>query len=133
MSICFQAARKCFYQKKAKSKLFHLIYAQFDYFLYSFAELKSEAAPSTSRPATLKVMSNVGGGTVKGKSPLATTPAGGGGGGASPNKVGQSVFYDCIDGSPLCEKQDVERREKSDTEENDDGSAFILLKKCWNC
>lgn len=33
------------------------------------------------------------------------------------NKVGQSVFYDCIDLSPTAEKQDDMKPEKSDTEE----------------
>jgi Rab GTPase-activating protein 1 len=33
------------------------------------------------------------------------------------NKVGQSVFYDCLDMSPLTEKQDDMKPEKSDTEE----------------
>lgn len=33
------------------------------------------------------------------------------------NKVGQSVFYDCIDLSPTAEKQDDMKPERSDTEE----------------
>lgn len=33
------------------------------------------------------------------------------------NKVGQSVFYDCIDLSPAAEKQDVMKPERSDTDE----------------
>lgn len=33
------------------------------------------------------------------------------------NKVGQSVFYDCIDMSPTAEKQDDMKPERSDTEE----------------
>lgn len=33
------------------------------------------------------------------------------------NKVGQSVFYDCLDLSPAAEKQDFMKPERSDTEE----------------
>lgn len=33
------------------------------------------------------------------------------------NKVGQSVFYDCVDLSPMAEKQDDMKPERSDTEE----------------
>lgn len=33
------------------------------------------------------------------------------------NKVGQSVFYDCVDLSPMGEKQDDMKPERSDTEE----------------
>lgn len=33
------------------------------------------------------------------------------------NKVGQSVFYDCLDLSPMAEKQDDMKPERSDTEE----------------
>lgn len=33
------------------------------------------------------------------------------------NKVGQSVFYDCLDLSPTAEKQDDMKPERSDTEE----------------
>lgn len=33
------------------------------------------------------------------------------------NKVGQSVFYDCLDLSPTAEKQDFMKPERSDTEE----------------
>lgn len=39
------------------------------------------------------------------------------------NKVGQSVFYDCIDLSPTAEKQDDMKPERSDTEEE---SNFFL-------
>lgn len=34
------------------------------------------------------------------------------------NKVGQSVFYDCLDLSPMAEKQDDMKPEPSDTEED---------------
>lgn len=34
------------------------------------------------------------------------------------NKVGQSVFYDCLDLSPMAEKQDDMKPERSDTEED---------------
>lgn len=33
------------------------------------------------------------------------------------NKVGLSVFYDCIDLSPTAEKQDTMKADRSDTEE----------------
>lgn len=36
---------------------------------------------------------------------------------AETNKVGQSIFYDCIDLSPTAEKQDDMKPERSDTEE----------------
>lgn len=34
------------------------------------------------------------------------------------NKVGQSVFYDCLDLSPMAEKQDDMKPERSDTDED---------------
>lgn len=47
--------------------------------------------------------------TMKYKEELLTPP--------EMNKVGQSVFYDCIDMSPTAEKQDDMKPERSDTEE----------------
>lgn len=42
------------------------------------------------------------------------------------NKVGQSVFYDCIDLSPTAEKQDDMKPERSDTEEESMYNKFSL-------
>lgn len=46
------------------------------------------------------------------------------------NKVGQSVFYDCIDLSPTAEKQDDMKPERSDTEEE---SKFSLSNHTVRC
>jgi Rab GTPase-activating protein 1 len=43
------------------------------------------------------------------------------------NKVGQSVFYDCLDMSPLTEKQD--KPEKSDTEEESKLNLDLVLRR----
>lgn len=51
------------------------------------------------------------------------------------NRVGQSVFYDCIDASPggvgggVEEKQDIMKPEKSDTDE--EGEPYGLLFLFW--
>lgn len=42
---------------------------------------------------------------------MTTTP-----GGITPNRVGQSVFYDCIDGSPITDRKDSVKQDKSDTD-----------------
>lgn len=47
---------------------------------------------------------------------LAATP----GEGFTPNRVGQSVFYDCIDGSPITDQKDSTKQEKSDTDGEDE-------------
>lgn len=44
------------------------------------------------------------------------------------NKVGQSVFYDCIDLSPTAEKQDDMKPERSDTEEESMLQNFFQYK-----
>lgn len=44
------------------------------------------------------------------------------------NKVGQSVFYDCIDMSPTAEKQDDMKPERSDTEEESKTIQHILFQ-----
>lgn len=43
------------------------------------------------------------------------------------NKVGQSIFYDCLDLSPTAEKQDDMKPERSDTEE--DSKSIVLKSK----
>lgn len=43
------------------------------------------------------------------------------------NKVGQSVFYDCIDLSPTAEKQDDMKPERSDTEEESKFDCNVAL------
>lgn len=40
------------------------------------------------------------------------------------NKVGQSIFYDCLDLSPTAEKQDDMKPERSDTEEDSKSIRF---------
>lgn len=45
------------------------------------------------------------------------------------NKVGQSVFYDCIDLSPTAEKQDDMKPERSDTEEESKFRLYCCASK----
>lgn len=40
------------------------------------------------------------------------------------NKVGQSIFYDCLDLSPTAEKQDDMKPEQNDTEEDSESLLF---------
>lgn len=52
------------------------------------------------------------------------------------NKVGQSVFYDCVDLSPMAEKQDDMKPERSDTEEESELYTNINCGDYWlwfNC
>lgn len=86
------------------------------------SETRSSEPATTSttaqiRPESLKVVA------AKNVSLIATPM---GDSSVSPNKVGQSVFYDCIDASPMCEKQDVEGREKSDTENEDSKNTNVF-------
>lgn len=68
-----------------------------------------------SRPVELLVQPSPDQKTLRSPASMTTTP-----GGITPNRVGQSVFYDCIDGSPLAEKNDSMKPEKSDTEDEDE-------------
>lgn len=43
------------------------------------------------------------------------------------NKVGQSVFYDCLELSPTAEKQDFMKPEQSDTDEESEFTANIIV------
>lgn len=47
---------------------------------------------------------------------------------ADMNKVGQSVFYDCLELSPTAEKQDFMKPEQSDTDEE---SKFPSIAFLW--
>lgn len=53
------------------------------------------------------------------------------------NKVGQSVFYDCLELSPTAEKQDFgqEKPEQSDTDEESKSPSFLYFvsMKCFCC
>lgn len=49
------------------------------------------------------------------------------------NKVGQSVFYDCLDLSPMAEKQDDMKPERSDTEEDSKHSIACCLSAHSTC
>lgn len=42
------------------------------------------------------------------------------------NKVGLSVFYDCIDLSPTDEKQDKMKHDRSDTEEESESIIWVM-------
>lgn len=48
------------------------------------------------------------------------------------NKVGQSVFYDCLELSPTAEKQDFMKPEQSDTDEESKCSCSHLYFCCLN-
>lgn len=48
------------------------------------------------------------------------------------NKVGQSVFYGCLDLSPMAEKQDDMKPEQSDTEEESKHLTLGLLADSEN-
>lgn len=43
------------------------------------------------------------------------------------NKVGQSIFYDCLELSPVGEKQDDMKPERSDTEEESRSKSFVIF------
>lgn len=47
------------------------------------------------------------------------------------NKVGQSVFYDCLELSPTAEKQDFMKPEQSDTDEESKSQPFLAFCFCY--